>query len=756
MPTKTKAFLSFFILLILAPFARLSAQGDIPVGTWRTHLSYQHLEYLAIAKDKIYAAGNNAFLVFDKEDNSISRLSKISGFSDVDITALVYNEEKDILFIGYRNGNFDMLQNGAIVNDPTFKRASINGSKKINDFTTYNDFAFISSDYGVLVYNLEKSELKEIYAGLGSDGSLLQIHSGEIFQDSLFLATEKGVIAGSLSTETNLMDFAKWKRFSSEENLQEVPIHDIDAFDNRLFVGVDQQGVFAYEDGVWNLTSIQTGGSINSLSSSNGVLSASLPEGIYVYSSEGNFQLIADASFGDPQKALYDSENTLWVADNKTGLISIVDGNINQHSPTGPSSNISWDLFYFDDRIARVSGGFGVDFLPNQNTTAVSILYRGDWKNYHHGSADLVDATYVPQTKKMYFASFGGGLIEWVPEEEQFTIINNQTPGSTLRSSSKNPELTIVTGVEPDLQGSLWITNYDSPLPLHKMDSEGNMKSFSFNLSGTQFPLGLVISANNDKWIRLQSQRGSEILVVDESGESSRILDSKANNGLLPGNSVTAISQDFDGYMWIGTDEGLVYIFNSYSILSNESVNAVVPVYNNGFLLKDEHVTTIKVDGGNRKWVGTTTGLWLFEDAGEELVNHFTVENSPLPSNHVLDVEINEHSGEVFISTDKGLVSFRGTATKGEQAHQDVKIFPNPVNENFTGMMGISGLANDANVKITDIRGQLVKQLFAEGGTAVWDLKDNDGRRASSGVYLVLSTTEDGEEKFVGKFAVVE
>jgi hypothetical protein len=191
--------------------------------------------------------------------------------------------------------------------------------------------------------------------------------------------------------------------------------------------------------------------------------------------------------------------------------------------------------------------------------------------------------------------------------------------------------------------------------------------------------------------------------------------------------------------------------------LNDEPINAIVPRFENGFLLRGENITSIKVDGGNRKWFGTTTsGLWLFEDSGEALVHHFNIANSPLPSNFIHDIEIDERTGEVFIATDKGLISYRGTATRATKAHQKVKIFPNPVRANFTGQLGISGLSENADVKITNISGKLVRQLYAEGGTAVWDINDERGNRVSSGVYLVLSASADGEETFVGKIAVIE
>src|SRR5690606_14784172 len=176
----------------------------------------------------------------------------------------------------------------------------------------------------------------------------------------------------------------------------------------------------------------------------------------------------------------------------------------------------------------------------------------------------------------------------------------------------------------------------------------------------------------------------------------------------------------------------------------------------NRFLLNGEKVTSIAVDGGNRKWVGTERGVWLFGPDGDEMIYNFTSENSPLPSGNIRSIAINGQSGEVFLATDRGTVSFRSDATVSEGNFSSVKIFPNPVTSEFSGLVGISGLAQDAVVKITDISGRLVWQTYAVGGTASWNVRHYNGQRVTTGVYLVFSASADGSQEYVGKIAVVE
>jgi ligand-binding sensor domain-containing protein len=270
----------------------------------------------------------------------------------------------------------------------------------------------------------------------------------------------------------------------------------------------------------------------------------------------------------------------------------------------------------------------------------------------------------------------------------------------------------------------------------------------------SQYPLELAVDFYNNIWLILDPNQGGGILVFNKEENASRYLNDVDGAGGLPNKSVRSVATDRDGIIWIGTDEGVCYFADPVAVFS-AGVNAVKPIFENRFLLRDDKVTAIAVDGGNRKWIGTERGVWLFGPTGEELIYNFTTDNSPLLSDIILDIAINQETGEVFFSTDQGLVSFRADATEGNFQFQNITIFPNPVTPEFNGTVGISGLATDAIVKITDIAGKLMWETRANGGTASWNVRDNRGRRASTGVYLVFSTSADGLESVVGKIAVV-
>jgi hypothetical protein len=196
--------------------------------------------------------------------------------------------------------------------------------------------------------------------------------------------------------------------------------------------------------------------------------------------------------------------------------------------------------------------------------------------------------------------------------------------------------------------------------------------------------------------------------------------------------------------------------FNPFAVFNNTAFDALTPIFERRPLLNNETITSLAVDGGNRKWIGTHNGLWLFNADASVLIHHFTSQNSPLISNNILDIAVQPLTGEVFVATDKGIVSYRGTATEGEAVHSHVKVFPNPVRPDFTGLVGISGLVNNAVVKITDVNGRLVYETRAQGSTATWNVHDYTGRRAATGIYLIFSADAEGNETLVTKMAVIE
>jgi hypothetical protein len=212
--------------------------------------------------------------------------------------------------------------------------------------------------------------------------------------------------------------------------------------------------------------------------------------------------------------------------------------------------------------------------------------------------------------------------------------------------------------------------------------------------------------------------------------------------------------------MWVGTDQGLCIFSNPENIFkSGANFDARQIVIKTGLVYSNFLGTTpincIKVDAANRKWIGTVNGAWLVSSDGYTVIKNFTTSNSPLLSNIVNEIGINDYTGEVFFATEKGIISYMGTATAAGDTHGDVLVYPNPVRPEYAGLIAIKGLVENAYVKITDISGQLVYETRANGGTATWNGLNFLQKRAATGVYLVYSSNQDGTETHVAKILFI-
>jgi hypothetical protein len=273
----------------------------------------------------------------------------------------------------------------------------------------------------------------------------------------------------------------------------------------------------------------------------------------------------------------------------------------------------------------------------------------------------------------------------------------------------------------------------------------------------------MIVDESDQIWMLVPRTSGNGILVAKELQNGSlrtRFLGTSQNGGGLPSNNVKAIVQDKDGEIWVGTESGIAVFYNP-GLVFDGGVNAdaqqiiIDDGKDIGYLLGSEVVNDIKIDGGNRKWVATNNGAWLIKEDGSEVVLHLTEDNSPLPSNIINCVGIIPNTGEVFFGTTNGIASFRSDATEATDLHDNTLVFPNPVHPDYEGPITITGLPEDATVKIADVAGRVVYELVAVGGTAVWNGLNFDGQKPQTGVYLIFSANKEDEDSLVSKLLIV-
>ena len=96
------------------------------------------------------------------------------------------------------------------------------------------------------------------------------------------------------------------------------------------------------------------------------------------------------------------------------------------------------------------------------------------------------------------------------------------------------------------------------------------------------------------------------------------------------------------------------------------------------------------------------------------------------------------------------------SSTKPDSEMSSVYATPNPVPPDYYNDVAIRGLAEKTVVRITDLRGNLVHETMSNGGSAMWNLCNRDGRRVETGIYLIQCTTTDGVTRNAGKIHVVK
>jgi hypothetical protein len=762
MPFKLRFFVVAFLLLSQTG---LGQDKNIPIGQWRLHTTYRYGKSLDIVNNKVYISCGKGSIYLDKSDLSITPLSKIEGLNDYSANIIKYNKALDILLLAYNNGNIDLLHGNTVTNISDIKRKILTGTKNINHVTFEGSYAYLSCDFGISVVDLKQAEIKETYFNIGFGGSPNKVYASAITadKDSIFIASDSGVMAAKLSPAVNLLDYNNWHTFRIQDSIPTAKVRSVSVLNDQMYAAVEDSGIYIFNGVYWKKTAIPitVGNSLQSMSTSAGKLIICTGPKIITYDGI-NYESISSWNIAFPFEALYDENGKLWIADAGYGLISDMEGYLKIYAPNGPYTDLAFKFHYYNNNIVSLTGGYTRNG-PIGLIEGYYIFNNQTWNSFMKYNTpeissvkDLIDVAYNPLDGSLYIASYGYGLIERKSDGKH--LVYNDTvplPGGTFLTGT--PGNIRIAGLAVDANGDLWIANRDlsSNQPtLFVKRLNGTSATYFLGGSTLLSSTNIVIDDLNNKWIRLSQSNG--ILVFNEKGSKTKFLTTGTGNGNLPHNDVTCLAKDKKGQMWVGTQNGIAVFNDASSVFSSGTFDASIPIYNQYPLLFQESIRCITVDGGNRKWVGTENGLWLFNDDGTQVINHFTTNNSPLLSDMIMDVGINALTGEVFIGTDQGIISYRGTATESTEEFSNVKVFPNPVPHNYNGLVGISGLATNSNVKITDIYGNLIFETHANGGTATWNVKDYNGRPAETGVYLIYAASSEGAQGFVSKVAVIK
>lgn len=759
-------------LLSLVVLINFPLFAQIAVGQWRDHLPYNQGVKLADAGDWIFAASQSGLFQYHKTEGDIVRLSKVSGLSDIGFSSIAWSNDNATLIIAYTNTNIDLIQDGQIINVPDIKDKSILGLKTINDIHVDGDYAYLACGFAIVVLDIVKHEIKDTYY-IGTDGSSVNVHDVTTSGNKIFASTENGVYHASLNS-ANLANFENWTIYT------DIPTGEYSHctwFNERLYVSWSRpnalDSIYWMQNGQWFPFDVLAEQEIKALESTENRLIVTAGGSASEYDANHERYRLAfnyDGVFGAPSYATIDDDMVMWISDRISGLVRHpLNLSFQIISVNGPSASSSTGISIWDGRCYVASGSLTPLWGSGYNSNGLYTYKENEWRNIRPASheetstvGDVIRVLVDPfDSKRVYATAWNYGVLEYY--DDQF-VAWYDTTNSPLEDVADAPGYIKVSGMEIDRSnGTLWVAGAGTTHLLYAKDQSGSWFKYSIPGIGNITLGDIAIDNSGQKWV--VAPRGVGLIVYNDGGtlsntndDQSRKLTQSYGNGNLASNTVYSIASDFDGEIWVGTDNGISVFYSPESVFSGGNFDSQqILVEQDGYvqyLLENESVTAIAVDGANRKWIGTASaGVFLMSDDGTEEILHFTKDNSPLFSNQITALGIDHLSGEVFIGTDKGMISYKGTATWGvtEIEKEDVYAYPNPVEPGYDGPIAIKGLVRDADVKIADASGRVVYTTTAYGGQAIWDGNNLSGERAQSGVYLVFATNEDGKETIVTK-----
>ena len=764
----------FFPLLLLFFYGGVSAQGN---DQWGSYFSYSNIVDLAQSNSRVFAASGSAMFTQNVVSGELKTITSVDGLKADDITCLYYSPTYGRTLVGNSTGLLIVINaNNSIVNrDGIVRETTVVGTKKkINHIYEYNGIAYLSCDFGIIEFNLETLEFGDTFY-LGPDGSEIPVRQTTIYNGYIYAATFYGYgIRRGLLTNPNLNDYNQW-----EVLFNGYAWDGVVNFANQLFA-VDITGAIIRLQGDERIPFASLPSAATDFRVSNGYLIATCANKVVVYNEQLSLVIQVNIIPDTDQTgtATYSCAaiqgQTLYIGTEQKGVFSVplnFSSAFVNITPNGPLRNSIFQLEKSRSNLWAVFGSYDANYVPQLQKYGASKFTSTGWVNIPYSKlsvfGDVVsisDISVNPNNEKeVYLNSFGSGLLKLV-DDVPVTLYNQVMPtNSLLQTEQTSGDPTYISvrvnGGTFDSAGNLWMANTRTVEPLKKLKPDGNWEKYSFEDIVEDPKLveygRMVIDRNGTKWMPTLN-RG--LVAFNEALNNKAIVINKEKG--LEVDNVTCVEIDKSNRVWIGTSNGLRILYSADSFTTETTLEATNIVFlEDGVaveLMNEQSVTDIVTDGSNNKWIGTGgAGAFLVSPDGQSTLFHFTKENSPLPSNFINDIEIDDITGEVFFATDKGMVSYKGTSTAAEDDLSKVYVYPNPVRPGFEGDVKISGLINRATVKITDIEGNLVYETTSEGGTILWDTRAFGKYKVASGVYMIFISSEDASMTKVKKVMIV-
>jgi len=757
-----KRISSLYILFFLF----LQLKGQTPVGTWSDHLIYNRAKSVAAGDGEIYASTGSSILVYNKEYAELKKMSRINGLSETGISTIGWSEENKALIIAYTSTNIDIIRSGSVNNIPDIERKYIPGKKVINRIRCNGKYAYLACSFGIILVDIQKREIFDTWKpGITSESP--EILDIAFSSTKIYAATAAGVYSAAIS-DPGLAYFGNWSLVSTLP----YPSGKYTAAcysGNKLYVNYSSSGgdIVYSVDGSSSQFSSVPGVFNTSFDNYAGGFLISAASSVRQYNSSGAL-LKSISSYGwgtaNISQAVIQNED-IWIADLSSGLVRGEKmTSFTKLTLPGPASDNGFSIHSSEGKTIICAGSVDVAWNNLGYPLQVSLFEDNKWSAI--SSSSIIDAmrSFVDPADRnhLYVTTWGGGLLEYI---DNVLVKQYNEYNSPLQSIIPGKPYSRVCGLAIDKNKNIWLTQTQVPGSIKVLKPDG---SWIVNPVTIDAPTigDIIITQRGQKWVVLP--RGFGLFVLDDKGTPEvfnddlyrKMLVRDTENQVISG--VFSIAEDLEGAIWVGTDQGPLVYYNPQDVFKEE-IKASRPKVprNDGtdiydYLLKNETITAIAVDGANRKWLGTaSSGAFHVSTDGSSLLQSFDELKSPILSNSIVSLAIDGKGGDVWFGTSKGIQSYRALATKGEESYSKVYSFPNPVREDFEGNVTITGLVRDTQIMITDVSGNLVYKTISQGGQAEWDLKTYNGKRVATGVYLVFCASIDGSQAAVTKMLVI-
>ena len=770
-------------LMLWAMGAHLAAAQ---AGRWTAHTSTREVVALSVSDDEVWVATTGGVFSFNPTTEEIRRFTVAEGLYDVQTRAIAYDARRGLVWIGYFNGVIDQLdvETGVVKTFFDVQRNDRFPSSEISRLIVRGDSLLVATSFGLVIFDPVRQEVRDTYSQLGTlapatavrDVAVAPIPDGSL---GFWLATADGVAYAPLST-INLQDPSAW---TVEQNVLPVPeTHSIAMFQGQIYVGTAQGLVRRESDGSYTRFTFSTRPIFDLAPLSDRLmvidefkLYAAFASGGWLVQAEGFLRLAAVVEGPD---------QNVWLGDGQAGLNQFAE-------PSGSDRPVLLRGEIFPD--GPFDGLFGdLTVDPDGNLWAAAVrgvprggFYQldpgGQWTNYTGRFFEALDGlgsfllVHTDAQGNLWSASVGNGLAQVTPEGA--LVIYNQE-NSSLRPAAGTSRFVIVGGAASDKDGTLWVTNTIAAQPLHVRTTDGQWTPLPApqctGLAPTTALGPIFIDSFGQKWIvvldlgNLRLSRGLIVLdtgasPTDPSDDVCRFIGERGSLGRgLPSTMITSLTEDREGRVWIGTDNGPAFVFSSTVAAQDPTAEPNWPLWadrsDGVFVLSNLHINDIAVDPSNRLWIATNEGVYLLQERdGFERVEFFTAENSPLFSDVVVTLAVDGLTGVVYFGTDQGLISFRGDAINPASTKRDLFVYPNPVRiiDGVAPEIFIEGLVEATEVKVITVHGEVVAEFSARGGRVRWDGRDRNQRLVPSGIYLVVAVGQNGEGMAFGKVAVI-